>query len=166
MKFNFPPFLLDKSDVVDAIKIFVRENLDSISVKKVHGSTHEQVMIHVAGRFLDRTWSEDDNKSCFHTVHNDIISISKKEVLRFYELHELSITTVYEWMNIMGMKYCNHKKIYYVDRNEKNDVINERSKFVQIYLTNELSMYRWVQITLKEEIRLNVNSGGYKYFLP
>ena len=27
-------------------------------------------------------------------------------------------------------------------------------------------MYRWVQFKLKEEIRLNIDSGGYKYVLP
>ena len=27
-------------------------------------------------------------------------------------------------------------------------------------------MYWWVQIPLKEAIRLNIDSGGYKYVLP
>ena len=33
------------------------------------------------------------------------------------------------------------------------------------YLKNELRMYWWVQIPLKESIRLNIDSGRYKYVL-
>ena len=120
---------------------------------------------HVAAYLLDRNWSEDDNKSCLSTVHNDIISISNKKVLKFYALRELCKTTVYNWMNILGMKYCNRKKNYYVDVHERKDVINEIWKFVKKYSENEICMYWWVQIILKEAIRLNIDSGGYKYVL-
>ena len=91
---------------------------------------------YVAGDLLDRNWSEDDNKSCLYTVPNDIISISKKEVLNFYGLRELFITTVYDWMNIMGMKYYNCNKCYFIDGNSRKDVINARCKFVKKCLTN------------------------------
>ena len=97
---------------------------------------------HVAAHLLDRNVSEDDNKSCLCTVHNYIISISNKKVLKFYGLRELFITTIYNWMDILGMKYCDHKKNYYVDGNESKDVINERLKFVKKYLTNRLLLYR------------------------
>ena len=39
-KFNLTPLLLDKPDAVDAIKKIVLENLDGISVHKVHEYTH------------------------------------------------------------------------------------------------------------------------------
>ena len=109
-EYNISPFLPDNPYAVDAIKKIVRENLDGISVLKVHEYSHEKVILHVPGNFLDRNWSEDDNKSCLHTVHNDIISTPKKEVLIFYGIRELCITTVYIWMKILGMKYCNRKK--------------------------------------------------------
>ena len=111
---NLSPFLTDNPYAVDAIKKIVRENLDGISAQKVHEYTHEQVIPHFPGHFLDRNWSEDDNKSCVHTVHNYIISISKREVLNFYGIREFCITTVYNWTNIMGMRYCNREKNYYV----------------------------------------------------
>ena len=41
---------------------------------------------HVAGDFLDRNWSEDYNKSFIHTLHNDIIAILNKGVLKLYGL--------------------------------------------------------------------------------
>ena len=31
---------------------------------------------------------------------------------------------------------------------------------------NHIRMHQWVKITLKESIRLNTDSGGYKYVLP
>ena len=62
----------------------------------------------------------------------------------------------------MGMKYCNLKKNYYVDGHGPKDVIISRWKFLKKYLTNELRMYRWVQIPLKGSIRINIDSGGYK----
>ena len=68
-------------------------------------------------------------------------------------------------MKIMGMNYCISKKNYYVDGNELKDAINARWRFVKNYLTNKLLVYRWVKLPLKEEIRLNIDSGGYKYVL-
>ena len=67
----------------------ILENLDGISVQKVHEYTHKTFIPHVSGYFLDRNRSEDDNIICLHTVHNDIISISKKDVLKFYGMREL-----------------------------------------------------------------------------
>ena len=64
------------------------------------------------------------------------------------------------------MNYFNRNKSYYVDGNERKDVINTRWKFVKKYLKNELRMYRWIQIPLKEAIIINIDSGGYKYVLP
>ena len=97
------------------LKKIVSENLDGISVKKFHKYTHKQLIPHIAGHFLDRNWSEDDNKIFLHTAQNDIIPISKKEVLNFYGLRKLYISTVYNWTNVLGMKYCNRKENYYVD---------------------------------------------------
>ena len=96
---------------------------------------------HVAGNFLDRNWSEDDNKNFLRTVNNDIVSISKKEVLKFYGMREMYITTVYNWMNILGREYCNNNKKNYFDRHECKNVINSRWKFLKKYLTNKLRIY-------------------------
>ena len=70
--------LIDNPYAVYAIKCFVRNNIDGISAQKVHEYTHEQVIPHVVRNFLDRNWTEDDNKSCLQIVHNDIISIPRK----------------------------------------------------------------------------------------
>ena len=78
-KFNLPPLLLDNPYAVDAIKTFFGENLDGISVNKVHECTHEQVIPRVVGHFLDSNWSKDDNKICHHNFHYDMLSISKKK---------------------------------------------------------------------------------------
>ena len=72
-KFNPPPLLIDNPYVVYSIKIFVRDNIDGISLQKVHEYTPEKVIPRVPGNFLDRNWLEDNNKSCLHTVHNYII---------------------------------------------------------------------------------------------
>ena len=97
-----------------------------MSVKKVHEYTHEQVIPNLAGHFLDMNWSEDEHIFFHHTVHNDIISISNKEVLKFYDLHEFFIMTVYNWTKILGMEYCNHKNNNYFNGHKRKDVINAR----------------------------------------
>ena len=98
-------------------------------------------------------------------MHNYIISTQNKEVTKLYGMREFFITNVYNWMNILGMKYCNRKKNYYVDVHDRKYVINEIWEFVKKYLENDICMYWWVQIILKEAIRLNIDSGGYKYVL-
>ena len=116
--------------------------------------------------FLHRNWSEDDNKFFLQTLHNDIISISKKEVLKFYGMCRLCITSAYNLMNVIGMKYLNLKKNHYSYGKERKDVINSRWVFLKKYLTNNPHMYCWLKILLKELIRLNIDSGVYKYRLP
>ena len=69
---NLPPFILDNPDAVMQLK-HLFTIIDGISVKKVHEYTNQQVILHVAGHFLDKNCSKDDDKSCLHTVHNDII---------------------------------------------------------------------------------------------
>ena len=163
-KFCLPPFLLDNPDASEAIRKYVRENLDGISVQKVHEYIHDNVIPYVAGHFLDDK-NRDDK---IGQVHDDIISISKQEVLKFYRLQNLSITTVFRWMGRLGMKYCERKKNYYVDGHERADVVQSRWKFVKEYLKKELCMYRWCQISLKDAMHLAevgevVINSGYHY---
>lgn len=70
-------------------------------------------------------------------------------------------------MNILGFKYCQRKKGYYVDGHEKPATVEYRRKFVQRYLKYERRAHRWIQITLEESKKLEreeiipVRSGYY-----
>ena len=165
-KFNLPPLLLDNPDAVVAIKEHIRKNLDGISVENVHEYIHDKVLPIIAGYFLDR-----DVGTRIGKVYEGIVSISSKEVLKFYGLGNLCLTTVYRWMKILGMKYCERKKNYYVDGHERLDVVQSRWKFVKEYLSKEIYMSRWIQIAYEEASVLEKNKevslqSGYHYEAP
>ena len=86
----------------------------------------------------------DDDKD------ENIVAASKKAFLRYYGLETVSFSTVCRWMRILGMKYCERKKNYYVDGHERADNVKYRKKYITKYFQDERQMYRWVQIPLEE----------------
>ena len=50
-------------------------------------------------------------------------------------------------MKEAGFKYEKHKKSYYVDRHEDDDVVSDRKTYLQHFFENEIYEHCWIQIS-------------------
>jgi hypothetical protein len=57
-------------------------------------------------------------------------------------------------MKLLGFKYEPQHKGYYVDGHEKPAPVAYQKDFVSRYLTEEVQMFRWIQITKEESEKL------------
>ncbi|KAG7339826.1 hypothetical protein IV203_028287 [Nitzschia inconspicua] len=74
--------------------------------------------------------------------------------------------TTLSWTKQLGMKYANHKKSYYVDGHEREDVVTSRKLFCKRYLVDlEPRCLRWIQITKEKASELQSLSMdfGHEY---
>jgi hypothetical protein len=74
-------------------------------------------------------------------------------------------------MKLLGFKYEPQRKGYYVDGHEKPATVAYRKDFVSRYLTEEVQMFRWIQITKEESEKLEdegkiAKNTGYVYNHP
>ena len=58
------------------------------------------------------------------------------------------------WMREIGFKYEKHKKCYYVDRHEDEDVVDDRKTYLSKFFKNEIYEHCWVQLTKSEYLCL------------
>jgi DNA-binding transcriptional regulator YhcF (GntR family) len=159
-KHNLPPFLELNPDVCSAIKKYACSNLNRLSVEAVVEYIHHTVLPQIA-----RNEMEENNN--LHIGEEEM----KKIILQCYGLTKLCPSTVYKWMKQLGFKYEPQRKGYYVDGHEKPATIAYRKDFVQRYLTEEVQMFRWIQITEEEAVRLEEMgvikpNAGYRYNQP
>ena len=68
----------------------------------------------------------------------------KKEFSKHLGLTTFSITTMYWWLNLLGFRYKDRKKYYFVNSHGKEDTKQYRKDCVKIILKLEQRMYRWV----------------------
>ena len=61
-------------------------------------------------------------------------------------------------MREIGFKYEKHKKCYYVDRHEDEDVVDDRKTYLSKFFENEIYEYCWVQLTKREYLTLKYNN--------
>ena len=61
-------------------------------------------------------------------------TLSKKEILKQYDLTTLCLGTIYKWMSSFGFKFCLSKKTYYVDGHEKPETVVYCKEYVSQYL--------------------------------
>ena len=165
---NLLPFLQDNPDAGETIKTFIWKNLDGITVQQVMEYIHQTVLLNVAGHFLDVEEGTEAAQEQIEGLHEGILSISRKEVLKFYGLESISHSTVYRWMLCLGMTYCERKKKFYVDGHERKDVVMSQWSFVKHYLEKEIQMYCWIQIPRRDaEILIQKGeihkNSGYQY---
>jgi hypothetical protein len=57
-----------------------------------------------------------------------------KKLVSQYRLKNLSISTVYRWMRVLGFKYEVRKKGFYIDGHEKPATLEYRKKYQQIHV--------------------------------
>jgi hypothetical protein len=99
----------------------------------------------------------------------DILIDDRMEKLYGVKNGTISRTTAWRWMKALGMTYVARTKTYFVDNHEDPKVVEYRNTFVRWYLTLELQMDVWIQITeeevtrLQEEKKIAQGDIGYRY---
>ncbi|KAG7347878.1 hypothetical protein IV203_016583 [Nitzschia inconspicua] len=132
-----PPFLRMFPDAATEIKQFCRVNLLNLNVETVH-----QFILNKVFPRIYAVWASEQT-SRGHTLQS---------FLKLFRISVFSPQTTLSWMKQLGMKYANHKKSYYVDGHEREDVVTSRKLFCKRYLVDlEPRCIRWIQIT-KEKV--------------
>jgi hypothetical protein len=80
----------------------------------------------------------------------------------------MSFSTTWQWMGLLGFKYDDRKKSFYVDDHEQEDVAANRQVFCETYQT-KLEPYckRWVQCSISNATSIKgLDIGlGRSYFI-
>ena len=158
-----PPLLELNPDICSAIKRYACSNLNILTIELLAEYIHHTIIPEMA------------RKEMAEQNGNNQTVLSQKEVekaiLRRYGLTSLCPSTVYKWMKLLGFKYEPQRKGYYVDGHEKPATVAYRKDFVSRYLTEEVRMFRWIQITQEESEKLEdegkiAKNTGYVYNHP
>ena len=99
-----------------------------------------------------KTWARQDLEHL--TVKKATIFINEKLLsdwsvtqLATYKIsYPVSETIVSRWLGEAGFKYTIHKKCYYVDRHEDEDVVADRNTYLLEFFKNEIMEHCWIQI--------------------
>ena len=162
-----PRIFLDYSDEAINLRAFIRTNLEDISVEKVHHYIHDKLFLRIASSFMDREANEKMQKNAnkeWNVDEDEVQMITINGMLAHYKLTSLSRSTVWSWMKVLGMKYDDRNKNYYVDGHKRPDVVFSRWIFVKKYLRRELRMHRWIQVSKEQLSELDIKlEGGYRY---
>ena len=71
-----------------------------------------------------------------------------QKILGNYGLTSICPSTIYRWMNLLGFKYEQRRKCYYVYGHKKSATVEYCKAFVEYYLTYEHQMFHWIQVTI------------------
>jgi hypothetical protein len=89
-----------------------------------------------------------------------------------YGLMKLCPGTVCRWLKLLGFTYEAQCKSYYVDGYEKCETVTYRKVFVKKYLSEEVQMFRWLQIEQEEaknkleKEKVIPKDAGFRYNHP
>jgi len=166
-KHNLPPFLQLNPDACHAMKTFRLTNLSILSVESMSEFLHANVLPAMALKDRQKSIQDDGGQS----IEADTSSSEEEEVQRIlkrYCLKNLCLSTVNNWMKLLGFHYDYRRKGFYVDGHEKGGTIAYREKFCERYLERERKMLRWIQIgeadaKLYEEKGEIPTETGYRY---
>ena len=162
-KHNLPPLLELNPDICSAIKKYACSNLNILTIELVAEYIHHTILPEMAWK--EMVEQSSNNKPTLSQEETE------KAILRRYGLTKLCPSTVYKWMKLLGFKYELQHKGYYVDGHEKPATVAYRKDFVSRYLTEEVQMFRWIQITKEESEKLEdegkiAKNTGYVYNHP
>jgi hypothetical protein len=80
-------------------------------------------------------------------VNEELLKDWTTQQLRNYQIsYPVSNYVVGRWMREAGFRYAGHKKSYYVDRHEDDDVVEDRNRYVVVFQDEELYEHCWVQL--------------------
>ena len=93
---------------------------------------------------------------------------TKESYLRRYGLKCISMSTIVCWMHVVGFRYQNRAKHYFVDGHEKATTLEYRPAYTKRYLDLEVQAHRWIQFSIDESKILEVQGyvakdTGYHY---
>ena len=132
-KHNLPPFLQQNKDICQSMQQYGREHLHELSMELMceylHATILPKMVKEESGvvRENDKEHGEYDNEL--------------RKILGTYGLTCICPSTIYRWMNILGFKYEQRKKGYYVDGHEKPATVEYRKLFVKCYLAQEHQVF-------------------------
>ena len=134
-----PALMRAYPEIKDEIAKFCVGNLKCLSIEKVHGFIHENLL----GDLYDK-WVNDRPKV---NDEPDYAAYTMETFLDEHKLKELCLSTIWRWMKYLGMNYSARHKSFYVDGHEREDVVQDRENFCLKYLTQyEQKCLRWVQV--------------------
>ena len=104
---------------------------------------------------------------CLSKERNDN-EYTMKDLLKEYKLKNLTLNTVYRWLELLGFRYKPRKKSYYVDSHESEENVNYRNSFVSRNFQYELRCHRWIVLSKRERDELVVKGDileelGYRF---
>ena len=154
-KSQMPPFFIENPDAMDAFKKYGVSNLKDLSVEKMHSYVLETLIPMI----MARVNNERNKIEELHRVDEDLEnhgavadgqepSQNVKDFLQSYGLSKLCMKTVLRWMHVVGFRYTNRSKHYFVDGHEKPETLAYRPVFTKRYLAHELQAHRWIQLSL------------------
>jgi hypothetical protein len=131
-------------EVKDKIHAFCRkkENLASLSVESLRNEIVDTIVPAMYETLLQEQRELDGfEEEEFWT---------KEEMLAYLDLKSISPSTVWNWMQLLGYKYSETKKCYYVDGHENQENVEARKRFISEYWKNEIRAHRWIQLTVEQ----------------
>jgi hypothetical protein len=167
-KSRLPPFFIENPDAMDAFKKYGVSNLKDLSVEMMHTYVLETLVPEMMAR-VEKTEIDEEEGGRGLVVSSEPQSSEKTKVfLKSYGLDKVSMTTVLRWMNVVGFRYANRSKHYFVDGHEKPDTLAYRPVFTKRYLAHEVQAHRWIQLPVVASNELEaqglVAKGiGYSY---
>ena len=162
-KHNLPPFLELNPDVCSALKTYACANLNKLSIEMMVEYLHNTIIPEMVKKEIQERTGNN-----LPVLEEDVC---KKIMLQRYGLTKLCPGTVYRWLRLLGFNYEAQRKGYYVDGHEKPETVTYQKEFVKKYLTEEVQMFRWIQIEQEEVEKLESegkipNNTGYRYNHP
>ncbi|KAI2488670.1 hypothetical protein MHU86_6071 [Fragilaria crotonensis] len=164
----------------EQIVAFGVENLSHLSIEAVYQFVHSSVIPRLAALWkresvVDEDTAETSTLSTSTTAINPTsnpVDVDQDEddialFLRAHRLKNMSFTTAWRWMRLLGFKYDTRRKSFYVDGHEREDVVAHRNAFCKNYLTVlEPRCRRWIQLPLSEAATIKTldTDFGHHYY--
>ena len=120
LTFAIAPFSEDEYLTVQ-FKSWARQDLEHLNIKKAQDFVNTKLL---------NTWTVQqlDTEEISYLVSEYIVS---------------------RWMKEAGFKYEIHKKTYYVDRHEDEDVVEYRTTYIDDFFKSEVYEHCWIQLSKK-----------------
>lgn len=86
-------------------------------------------------------------KKCTEFINQKLLNNWTTQQLENNKIsHPVSEYICSRWMKEVGYRYEKHKKSYYVDRHEDDDVVRDRKTYIGDFFRDEIFEHCWVQI--------------------
>jgi len=155
-KHYLPPFLQENQDVVLSLQQNCQENLSELSVRFVSEYIHDVILPKLA----KEESGDQSNENNYKQAQNNL--------LKWCCLTKVCPSTIYQWMQHVGVQYLPRRKGYHMDGHERPATVENHNAFTEWYLKYEQWMFQWIQLPKFEAMKLEKEnkvpiSSGYQY---